>query len=140
LVESGQISEKKGVGWVWIQEEKPTANRKSKICSPTRFARLNRRTRKPLVCSPLRVFDPRLNPALRAPRIGFAIPHSRKPAMQSCSSLIGSGLATKSTTLAEQIVRFARPFGQILSPPQRLLWEKKVFFDYISGCGEVTAG
>jgi len=29
-------------------------------------------------------------------------------------------LATKSTTSAEQIVRFARPFGQILSPPQRL--------------------
>ena len=30
------------------------------------------------------------NPALRAPRIGFAYPHFRNPATLSCSSLIGN--------------------------------------------------
>ncbi|PAV09384.1 hypothetical protein ASJ83_07885 [Methanocorpusculum parvum] len=41
---------------------------------------------------------------------------------------IGSGLATKSTTLAEQIVRFARAFGQILSAPQRLPFINYIVF------------
>ena len=72
---------------MWIHKKKTNRVRKSEICSPTRFARLNRREpqiRDLLSASGLR---PSLESALRAPRIGFASPHSRNPAMQSCSSL-----------------------------------------------------
>ena len=118
-------------GLVETHKKKPTANRKSEICSPTRFARLNRRTRKPLVCSPFRVFDPRLNPpygrgesdllfltlaiqlrCLARPFIGNGLDAERGRPQRRRGPLGPS---------AEQIFRFAGSFGQILSPPQRLL-------------------
>ena len=71
--------------FVWIPKKKPTANRKSEICSPTRACspRLNRReSRKPLACSQNRI---------------------------CCSSLeLGGHLASLSTCSAK-VVRFQRP-------------------------------
>ena len=64
----------------------------------------NRRTRKPSVCSPLRVFDPRLNPALRALRIGFASPH-----LNSAGLIANQRFGRKAKPCLAKVVRFQRP-------------------------------
>ena len=49
--------------------------------------------------------------ALRAKKIGFAIPHFRKPAVQSCSSLIGIVRANPVAAPAAPDSNFSPPFS-----------------------------
>ena len=96
---------REGVCCVWIHEKKTNRVRKSEICSPTRFARLNRREPQSFALLSASGLRPSLESALRARRIGFADPHSRK-------SLARQSLARKHSVCSAKIA------GCAVDPPQ----------------------
>ena len=93
------------LGWVWIQEKKPTANRHES--------------------------------ALRANRIGFALPHSRKSLARQSLARLRPPLRVSPPSTCSSLHR--ERSGKSCRRPSGSCGRKR-FFYYISGCGAATVG